>query len=232
MFTSSHENVFLNFDHPYPDQTFQGVIFRAAAAAFGDARRYEGKEIVVSGRIELYHGKPEIVLDSPSQIRLADEAAAARPSPPDSGPTAPVRPTRRCVITIIYDGDTIGCSRLGKVRFIGMDAPEADQQPFGDSATAALAALITAGDTVQLEPDVEARDQYDRVLAYVWKGHVLLNWLLVRRGWAVQLTYPPNVQYVDWFTAAERRARDERRGIWASPGLNCRPVDHRAHRCD
>jgi micrococcal nuclease len=230
VFTSRNNNTFLNFDRPYPRQTFQGVIFRAASAAFGDPRQYEGKDVVVIGRIRLYNGKPEIILDSPSQIRLADEAPA--PPLPDSGPTTPIRATRPCAVRVIIDGDTIECSRLGSVRLVGIDAPERDQAPFGASARAALLSIISLRDTVQLEFDVEGRDQYDRLLAYVWKKDSLVNWLLVRWGWAVQLTYPPNVQYVDWFTEAERRAREEGRGLWAVSGFDCRPVDHRAHRCD
>jgi endonuclease YncB( thermonuclease family) len=232
VFTSGNQNVFLNFDHPYPDQTFQGVIFRAAAAAFGDLRRYEGKEVVVYGRIKRYGTKPEIVLDAPSQIRLAAPQPVARPSPTDSGPPAPVRATHACVVVAIFDGDTIGCRGLGKVRLLGIDAPEWDQQPFGESARTALASLIARGDTVRLEPDIVARDQYDRRLAYVWKGHRLVNWLLVRQGWAVRLTYPPNVQFVQWFSAAERQARAENLGLWAQSGFDCRPKEHRAHRCD
>lgn len=231
VFTSRNQNVFLNFDRPYPNQTLQGVIFRAAAAAFGDPSRYEGREVIVYGRIKLYNGKPEIILDSPSQIRLADRPSTVDQEP-DSGPSAPVRPTLTCVVTMIYDGDTIRCARLGDVRLIGIDAPEKDQEPFAEAATVALAGLITVRDTVELEADVEQRDRYDRSLAYLWKGHVLVNWVLVRQGWAVQLTYPPNVQYVDWFTRAERRAREEGRGLWAEHGFDCRPVDYRAHRCD
>ncbi len=204
------------------------MIFRSAAAAFDNLRQYEGREVVITGRIKLYNGKPEIVLDSPSQIHLANEPAS--PALPDSGPRTPVRATHGCLVRDVLDGDTIECSRLGRVRLIGIDAPEGDQGSFGASATVALLALIALRDSVQLEFDVEGRDQYDRLLAYVWKGHTQVNWLLVRQGWAVQLTYPPNVQYVDWFTAAERRAREEGRGLWAVSGFDCRPVDHRAHR--
>jgi endonuclease YncB( thermonuclease family) len=230
VFTSRAGNVFLNFDRPFPNQTFQGVVFRAAVAAFGGLRRYEGQETVVYGLIKLYNGKPEIVLDSPSQIRFASEPVTAQ-AVDSTGPTQPVRATRPCVVTVIYDGDTIGCFRLGKIRLLGIDTPEYDQEPFGADARAALAALVAVGDTVQLEQDVDARDQYDRRLAYLWKDGKLVNWLLVSGGWAVQLTYAPNVQYVDWLTDAERRARDEHRGLWAHNGFDCRPVNHRAHRC-
>lgn len=157
-------------------------------------------------------------------------AAAAALS--DTGPSAPRRATTSCTITRIIDGDTIECARLGRVRLIGMDTPESNQRPFGAHASTALLALIPVGSEVQLEPDVEARDRYGRMLAYVWLGRTMVNWRMVREGWAVLLTYPPNVQYVEAFEGAERRAREEGKALWAAGGFDCRPADHRARRCD
>jgi micrococcal nuclease len=147
------------------------------------------------------------------------------------GPEGPVRTTTPCVVTRITDGDSIECDGVGRVRLIGMDTPELDQGRIATLATQALTRLFAVGDTVALEPDVEARDRYGRVLAYVWADGVLVNWAMVRHGWAVVLTYPPNVQYVDWFTAAQRAAQDDRAGLWAVDGFRCAPRDHRAGRC-
>src|SRR5262245_22788832 len=172
-FTSRNHNVSLNFDRPYPRQTFQAVIFRSAVAAFHNPGQYEGQDVIVTGRIKLYNGKPEIILDSPSQIRLAREPEA--PPMPDSGPSTSVRATRPCVVRMVLDGDTIECSRLGRVRLLGIDAPEGDQGSYGDEARSALLALLGLRDTVQLEFDLEGRDQYDRLLAYVWKDGAMVN---------------------------------------------------------
>jgi micrococcal nuclease len=150
----------------------------------------------------------------------------------DSGPRTPRRETVSCTVTRITDGDGIECEGIGRVRLIGIDTPELEQQPFGRQAAAALGALMRVGSEVRLEPDVEARDRYGRTLAYVWIGSTMANWRVVRDGWAVLLTYPPNVQYVDAFTEAERRAREEGRGLWASGGFECLPRDHRARRCE
>jgi micrococcal nuclease len=150
----------------------------------------------------------------------------------DSGARSPRRETVSCTVTRITDGDGIECEGIGRVRLIGMDTPELNQRPFGRQAAAALGALVRVGARVQLEPDVEARDRYNRVLAYVWVGGTMINWRMVREGWAVLLTYPPNVQYVDAFTDAERRAREEGRGLWGSGGFECLPRDHRAGRCE
>ncbi len=113
-----------------------------------------------------------------------------------------------------------------------MDTPELSQEPYGDLATEALAVLAPAGSTVELELDVEPRDRYGRLLAYVWAQGLLVNWALVRQGWAVVLTYPPNVQYVDSFTAAQQRAREDRVGLWGVDGFDCLPADRRRGRCE
>jgi hypothetical protein len=63
--------------------------------------------------------------------------------------------------------------------------------------------LLEGATTMVLECDVERRDRYGRMLAYVWVDGQMVNWALVRQGWAVVLTYPPNVKYVDWFTEAQ-----------------------------
>jgi micrococcal nuclease len=99
-------------------------------------------------------------------------------------------------------------------------------------ATQAVRALLKDATTVALERDVEVRDRYERMLAYVWADGQMVNWVLVRQGWAVILTYPPNVQYVDWFTEAQRRAREEGAGLWGIGGFDCLPRDRRRGRCE
>lgn len=150
----------------------------------------------------------------------------------DAGPTAPVRETGACVVTRIVDGDTVECRGAGRVRLIGMDTPELAQEPFGRRAAQALAELIPVGTRVRLERDVEPRDRYGRLLAYVWTDSLMVNWAMVRLGWAVTLTYPPNVQYVEWFTAAQQLAREGREGLWAVDAFECLPRDHRRGRCE
>jgi micrococcal nuclease len=150
----------------------------------------------------------------------------------DSGPPEPIRETSACTIRRIIDGDTIECAEVRRVRLIGMDTPEASQEPYGALATEALAALAPVGSRVELERDVELLDRYGRTLAYVWVDGLQVNWALVRQGWAVLLTYPPNVQYVEWYTDAERRAREDGVGLWAVDGFECPPVDRRRGRCD
>lgn len=173
-----------------------------------------------------------VVHDHTSTLQPTAPALGATMAITDSGPARPRRETVSCTVTRIVDGDTIECASTGRVRLIGMDTPELSQPPFGRRASTALAALIPVGSEVRLEQDVGARDRSGRLLAYIWAGNTMVNWRMVREGWAVLLTYPPNVQYVDAFTDAERRAREEGRGLWATGGFDCRPVDRRGNRCE
>lgn len=63
---------FLNLDRPYPDQPFNVVIWGSARSRFDTPpeRAFDGKEICVTGLIETYRGKPQIVVSDPEQIVL------------------------------------------------------------------------------------------------------------------------------------------------------------------
>ncbi len=68
--TSGHNNTFLDIGGTYPNQAFTGVIFSEDVEAFPSAHSLEGKTVDVSGAVQLYHGKPEIILRSASQLRV------------------------------------------------------------------------------------------------------------------------------------------------------------------
>jgi micrococcal nuclease len=70
------------------------------------------------------------------------------------------------------------------------------------------------GRQIRLELDVQVRDRYGRLLAYVWAGEVMVNAELVRRGYAQVMTIPPNVRYQELFLKLQREARQAGRGLW------------------
>lgn len=124
------------------------------------------------------------------------------------------------VVTKIIDGDTIWV-RKGlqefKVRYIGIDTPEitfGKNEPFGQEAKEKNEELLSGGN-VTLEYDVQKKDQYGRVLAYVWVGDLMVNSELVRLGYATVATYPPNVKYVSLFLQMQREAKGAKRGLWS-----------------
>jgi micrococcal nuclease len=127
----------------------------------------------------------------------------------------------------VVDGDTVRVRVGGReeaVRLIGIDTPEtvdprSPVECFGKEASDRTKALLPPGTRVRLVADVEPRDRYDRLLAYVYRDDgTFVNLSLVEDGYASLLTYPPNVAHVDEFTAAAARARDEGRGLWAACG--------------
>ena len=65
---SGKGNIFLNMGGKYPNQAFTAFIPAANAAQFKDLQYYEGQTVVVTGKITLYRGKPEIIVTSPSQL--------------------------------------------------------------------------------------------------------------------------------------------------------------------
>ena len=136
-----------------------------------------------------------------------------------------------CVVGQVVDGDTFRCRDGRKVRLTGVDSPEQQQGPYGAKARQALIRLLPVGVAVRLEHDVAPRDRYGRLLAYVWAGPTLINEAMVRGGWAVLYTVPPNVRYADRLSRAQNEARTRGTGLWAERGFDCSPVDFRSRRC-
>lgn len=73
--------VYLNLDKKYPDTPFTGVIFARATNQFGDLKSLEGKPVEISGKIEEYHDKPQIVLNSTNQLKVIDLPNSPAASP-------------------------------------------------------------------------------------------------------------------------------------------------------
>jgi micrococcal nuclease len=125
----------------------------------------------------------------------------------------------------VIDADTIKVRYQGKlesVRLIGIDTPETTRgknEPFGKQARAFLEALLEDRE-VRIEFDVERRDRYGRLLAYVWAqgeddpAPILANAQLAHWGYAQLLTIPPNVKYVERLRSAVETARMAQVNLW------------------
>ncbi|PYU22467.1 MAG: DNA-binding protein [Acidobacteria bacterium] len=60
---------FLDLDKPYPSQLFTVLIWGENRAKFGTPEEtYRDKNICVTGRIQSYQGKPEIIASDPAQL--------------------------------------------------------------------------------------------------------------------------------------------------------------------
>jgi micrococcal nuclease len=148
--------------------------------------------------------------------------AQAIPQPPGAARTA------NAVVDRVVDGDTIDV-HLARgsytVRLIGIDTPETVDprrpvQCFGAEASARTAELLPAGTPVELVLDAEPRDDYERLLAYVYRAAdgTFVNLDLATGGFADALRIEPNTAYASDIAAAVADARRAGRGLWGACG--------------
>jgi len=139
-------------------------------------------------------------------------------------PAARITRSDPVLVRAVVDGDTIDVATIGRVRLLGIDAPEIGRgsdtsAPFGREARERLTTLLLHR-WVRLEHEGPARDVYNRHLAYVMtEDGQFVNALLLREGLArvsarVPLTRLPELQQ------AEAQAQQLRRGMWGgSPSI-------------
>lgn len=60
---------FIDMSGIYPNNAFTGVIFARDMAAVGDVSAFAGRTVDISGTVQLYRNRPEIIIRSASQIR-------------------------------------------------------------------------------------------------------------------------------------------------------------------
>lgn len=127
-------------------------------------------------------------------------------------------------VTKVVDGDTFwaddGSEKGIKVRLIGVDAPESrnvfkkKKGYYGEESKTYLLNLFK-GQSVRLEYDIDTLDQYGRTLAYVYLNDgTFVNADLVKNGYAMVMTVPPNVKYADEFVKFQQEARENKLGLW------------------
>jgi micrococcal nuclease len=134
-------------------------------------------------------------------------------------------------VSWIYDGDTLKVDGIGKVRLIGIDAPEKEDSPrdsyylrhdqIGSETLRKVARQAFSFNMqnvkdrrIKLEFDREKTDDYGRTLAYViLPDGRMLNRLLIEKGFAA-VYRRFNFQRKREFLQAEKSARDQRLGLW------------------
>ena len=68
----SDKVAYLNFVEKYPNNPFTAVIFASKFNDFPDISKYRNKDVEVTGRVSFFKGKPQIILNEVSQIKLKD----------------------------------------------------------------------------------------------------------------------------------------------------------------
>jgi micrococcal nuclease len=159
----------------------------------------------------------------PSEASQASTTATAPQAIPAEGTLA-----QNATLVRVIDGDTIVVSIHGhdeKVRLLGIDTPETVKpntavQCFGPEASKLTKSLLPPGTALHLERDAEARDDYGRLLAYVYRvsDGLFVNLSIVEHGDARLLTFPTNTTHATEFVAAAREAEQADLGLW----LACR----------
>ena len=151
----------------------------------------------------------------------------------DEATTPPLPKKDTYPVVKVIDGDTISIIKDGKtvtLRLIGLDTPETVDprkpvQCFGKAASDKAKELL-AGKTVRLEFDSSQGllDKYGRTLAYVFlppqpnvPAEILFNEYMIAEGYGHEYTYNLPYKYQKEFKAAEARAREEKKGLWANP---------------
>src|SRR3989338_8949420 len=119
-------------------------------------------------------------------------------------------------VSKVIDGDTLELETGERVRLLGINTPEKGQ-PYNQEAAEKLKQLVE-GKSVQLEQDTNDKDQYGRLLRYVYVGKTFVNLELVKEGYASVYVVPPN-----------RNHEAELRSAWSECLKNkinlCRPSD-------
>lgn len=122
----------------------------------------------------------------------------------------------------VVDGDTIIVKFNGKnerLRFIGINTPESvaedesRNRPEGHIASDYTKKLLS-DKKVGLEFDVQERDKFGRLLAYVYLDGKMVNKTLLEKGYAQVMSIQPNVKYADEMLKLERKARADKSGFW------------------
>lgn len=109
---------------------------------------------------------------------------------------------------------------IERVRLIGIDAPDLEQEPWGRKAKEKLEELLSQKgeklvfDAARLELGIEEKDDYGRRLAYVWHQGILVNEALVKSGYALAIARSPNQKYTERLERAQEYARIMGYGIW------------------
>lgn len=213
---SNGKPTFLNFHDPY-EGFFTCVIWGDDRKHFPDSPEtyYLNKQVHVRGFVTEYNNAPEMILGDASQIRLLANGEQWVESPYTLPPDQLYEEAQ---VTDVIDGDTIEIEGGQLIRYIGIDTPETvhpdkPTECYGPEASRKNHELVS-GKTVRLERDIENRDQYGRLLRYVYVDDLMINMELVKLGYAKAVLFPPNTRYTATFLQLEKEAEASRAGLW------------------
>jgi micrococcal nuclease len=209
-----------------------------AQALSPDSPREEMAVAAVETSVAQATGAPSPTRTTPGVTSVTAPATSAPPDstapiPETTSPTSTVSPDttigastttapptsdlgRAASVTAVIDGDTVTVDLAGStesLRLIGINSPE-NGECYSEQASARLVELV-AGQEVRLVGDRSNRDQYGRLLRYVYLGDLFVNETLVREGYAIARRYEPDTAMASLLETAQAAAQDEEAGLWA-----------------
>lgn len=140
-------------------------------------------------------------------------------------PTQPATPAGYERVARVADGDTITLESGARVRYIGVDSPEARETVgkstcWGEEAKALNESLVL-GQMVRLVEDRTDKDKYGRLLRYVYVrddqgNEQFVNELLVLQGAARSYPYKPDTAKQELLDRAQNTAIQNSAGLWGA----------------
>jgi micrococcal nuclease len=95
-------------------------------------------------------------------------------------------------------------------------------QCYGPEASQFTAELLVPGTPVRVERDIVNRDDYGRLLGYIYRAEdgVFVNYEIIRQGYARPLAIEPNTTHAAWFVEAAQLAQRDDIGLWGACAIN------------
>jgi micrococcal nuclease len=122
-------------------------------------------------------------------------------------------------VKAVIDGDTIILNTGDRIRYLGIDTPELHHPTIGPECGGQEAkdenVILLSGKRLRMEKDITDKDQYGRLLRYVFtEDGYFVNYEIVRRGWAQVFVIYPDYKYEKMLIDAQLSAVKENLGIW------------------
>ena len=115
-------------------------------------------------------------------------------------------------VSYIKDGDSIVLDNGEEIRLIGINAPEKGEKCYEEAKE--FLEYFVLGKEITLERDVEDKDQYGRLLRYVFIDENNVNYRMIYNGFAHKYKYGSNVKYSFEFEEAENKAKEYEGCLW------------------
>jgi len=114
------------------------------------------------------------------------------------------------IVTKIIDGDTVIIEGGENVRLLGIDTDEKGEKCY--SAAKKRITELILNQKVKVEKDIEDKDQYDRLLRWIFLNETNINLQLVKEGLAVARFENKDIKYKEEIQQAEQNAINNKIG--------------------